>query len=64
MQLNPQSKEESPRVSGRSSLEEKFAAYDKLIQSGYRLFGDYINDDCINDGHDDDDADCNDFNCC
>ncbi len=46
-----------------SSLEEKFAHYDKLIQQGYRFFAEGYNDDCL-DGHDDDDADCNFFNCC
>lgn len=62
---NPQSKEISTQRSGHvSNLQEKFAQYDKLIQNGYRFFGDYCNDDCKYDGNNDDDSDCNYYNCC
>ena len=62
---NPQRKEIHHRRSVYSSnLEEKFAQYDNLIQKGYRFFGDYCNDDCNYEGNNDDDADCNYYNCC
>ena len=61
---NPQSEESRTRSSIRSgSLDEKFAQYDRLIQQGHRVFSEACNDYC-HDWHDDDDADCNYFNCC
>lgn len=61
---NPQ-REEGPKTRSicSSSLQEKFAQYERFIQNGYRLFSESYNDDC-QDEWDDDDADCNYFNCC
>lgn len=62
MQFNPQSKDDQGGR-GRTSLEKKFEALDKLIKSGQRIFGDYDNDDYQPPGCNDDDADCNEANC-
>lgn len=63
MKHNPQSKETHPFVTNRTTLEKKFAAYDKFIKSGYKLFGDDYCDE-RNEYLNDDDADCNEANCC
>ena len=61
-QCNPQEKTHLTWVADREKLEEKLAAYGRYIESGGRLFGEEVYNDF--EQANDDDADCNYYNCC